>query len=221
MKNKIVIVGTGAVAAEITSIIEDTPYGEIADIEIRGYLEYTYNINKYYDKYKFVKPILGDIDTYLPMEDDFFVLGVANISFRKKLIRILEAKKVQFINIVHHTAIVARTAYLGKGNLINPNCMIGANVVLGDFNLLTSGSIISHDCVVGNNNVFSTGLLCGHVTLGNDNNFGIRGTVIPHIVIGDRNVIQAGMIVDKNVPDDATVFHRFKEKIIGIPKKDE
>lgn len=221
MKNKIIIVGTGAVAAEITSIIEDSKYGENASAEIKGYLEYSYNIDNYYRKYKFVKPILGDIDTYLPMEGDLFVIGVADISFRRKLIGILESKNAQFMNIIHHTAIIARTAHLGKGNIINPNCMIGPNAVLGDFNLLTSGSIISHDCVVGNNNVLSTGLLCGHVALGSDNYFGIRGTVIPHVVIGNNNVIQAGMIVDKDVPNEATVFYRFKEKVIAIPKKDE
>lgn len=218
MKIKIIIVGTGAVAAEITSMIEDSQYGEIANIEIKGYLEYPYNVEKYYKKYKLIKPILGEVDNYLPIVEDYFVIGVADISFRKKLIDILESKNAKFINIIHNTAIIARTAHLGKGNLINPYCMIGPNVVVGDFNLLTSGSIISHDCTVGNNNVFSTGLLCGHVIVGNDNNFGIRGTVIPHTSIGDRNIVQAGMIVDKSVNDDSTVFHRFKEKILAIPK---
>ncbi|MEG2341374.1 MAG: hypothetical protein RSB69_11570 [Odoribacter sp.] len=218
MKNKIIIVGTGAVAAEITSMIEDSPYGEIANIEIKGYLEYSYNVEKYYKKYKFINSVLGDVDNYLPIEEDYFVIGVADISFRKKLIDILESKNAKFINIIHHTAIIARTAHLGKGNLINPNCMVGPNAVLGNFNLLTSGSMISHDCIVGNNNVFSTGLLCGHVIIGNDNNFGVRGTVIPHISIGDRNIVQAGMIVDKDVLNDTTVFHRFKEKVLAIPK---
>lgn len=221
MKKQIIIVGTGAVAAEITSYIEDTTFGKIADIEIKGYLEYLQNIDIYYTKYSFTKPVIGDLDTYQPCENDYFVLGVANINFRRKIIEILEGRGAQFISLINHTAIVARTAKIGRGNVINPMCMIGPNVVLGDFNLLTSGSIISHDCKVGNNNAFSTALLCGHVTIGDDNNFGIRATVIPHISIGDRNLIQAGMIVDKDVVDDSTVFHRFKEKVIAIPKSEQ
>lgn len=78
--------------------------------------------------------------------------------------------------------------------------------------------MISHDCKVGNNNILSTALLCGHVTVGDNNRFGIRSTVIPHIHIGNKTLIQAGMVVDKNVPDEATIFHRFKEKIIAIPQ---
>ncbi len=220
MKKQIVIVGTGAVAAEITSNIEDTPFGEIAGIEIKGYLEYSQNIDAYYKKYGFTKPVIGDLDTYQPAADDYFVLGVANIGFRRKVIATLESRHAQFITLINHTAMVARTAKIGRGNVINPMCMIGPNVELGDFNILTSGSILSHDCKVGDNNAFSTALLCGHVTVGNDNTFGIRGTVVPHVTIGNRNMIQAGMIVDKDVADDSTVFHRFKEKVIAIPKSE-
>lgn len=220
MKKQIIIVGTGAVAAEITSSIEDTPFGEIAGVEIKGYLEYSQNIDIYYKRYGFIKPVIGDLDTYQPTEGDYFVLGVANVDFRRRIIAMLESRNAQFITLINHTAMVARTAKIGRGNVINPMCMIGPNVELGDFNILTSGSIISHDSKVGDNNAFSTALLCGHVVVGNDNNFGIRGTVIPHVTIGSRNTIQAGMIVDKDVADDSTIFHRFKEKVIAIPKYD-
>lgn len=71
---------------------------------------------------------------------------------------------------------------------------------------------------MGNYNFFSTVGLCGHVEVGDENMFYIKSTVIPHVTIGNRNTIQAGMIVDKNVADDTTVFHRFKEKVISIPK---
>ena len=94
--------------------------------------------------------------------------------------------------------------------------MLGPNVDIGNFNLLTSQSIISHDSIVGNYNFFSTCLLCGHTSVGNDNYCGIRSTMIPSIKIGDRNVIQAGMIIDKNVGNDTTVFYRYKEKVMVI-----
>lgn len=212
MKN-IIIAGTGAVAAEITSYIEDTSFGKECGLQIKGYLEYPDNIELYYNKYKFQKPVLGDLDSYQPEEDDYFVIGVANIQFRRVVIEKLQLKSANFITLVHPSAIVARTATIGLGNVINPTCIIGPNVVIGEFNLLTSGTMLSHDCKVGDNNVFSTAVLCGHGIVGNDNEFGIRSSVIPHIEIGDKNLIQAGMIVDKNVEDDTVVFHRFKEKV--------
>lgn len=210
---KIILVGTGAVAAEITSYMEDTPFGRENGLEIKGYLEYPHNIIPYYEKYKLEKPVVGDIDTYQPEEDDYFVIGVANIQFRSFIIEKLKEKSAKLYTLIHPTAIVARTATIGAGNVVNPGCIIGPNAVLGECNLLTSGTVISHDCRVGNNNVFSTAVICGHVYIGNENDFGIRGTVVPKTEIGDRNVIQAGMIVDKSIGNDTVVFHRFKEKV--------
>lgn len=220
MRIKLIIVGSGAVAAEITSMIEDTDYGDVSGIEIKGYLEYDYNLEPYYSRYNYEKPVLGNLESYAPSTEDYFVIGVANVAFRKTVIDKLGRKGAQFVNLIHNTAIIARTANIGVGNIINPYCVIGPNARIGDFNLLTTGTIISHDCQVGSNNIFSTGLLCGHVSIKDDNYFGIRGTVIPHISIGNRNTIQAGMILDKNISDDTTVFHRFKEKIFAIPRED-
>ena len=97
--------------------------------------------------------------------------------------------------------------------------MIGPNVKLGNYNLITSQSAISHDSRIGDYNFFATSLLCGYNVVGDDNYFGIRGTTLPDISIGNRNVIQAGMIVDKNVENDSTIFYRYKEKLIAIPDK--
>ncbi|MEG1556451.1 MAG: hypothetical protein RR356_06980, partial [Bacteroidales bacterium] len=105
--------------------------------------------------------------------------------------------------------------------IINPFSIVGPKAKIGNYNLLTSYSAISHDCRVGDNNVFSSTILCGHVTVGHDNSFGIKASVIPHVKIGNHTIIQAGMTVDKEVPDHATVFHRFKEKVLAIPKTEE
>lgn len=219
MKN-LVIIGTGAVAAELTCFIEDKSFLSEEGIIIKGYIDYYENIEKYWKRYDLNKPVLGDIDNYSIVEADCFVIGISDVRFRKKMIDIMKLRGGKFINIIHPTAIVARTAIMGEGNIINPYCIIGPKVKIGDFNLLTSQSIVSHDSVLGNNNILATALLCGHDRVGDDNNFGIHSTVIPHITIGNSNTIQAGMIVDKNVSDNTVVFHRFKEKVIAIPKSD-
>jgi NDP-sugar pyrophosphorylase family protein len=217
MRN-VIIIGTGAVAAELTSFIEDTDLGKKENLTIKGYLEFAHNIEKYWKVYQLEKPVIGDVDSYTIETNDCFLVGIADVNFRWRMIEIIKSKGGNFINLIHPTAIVSKTAKLGEGNIINPYCMIGPNVQIGNFNLLTSQSVISHDCTVGNNNAFSTALLCGHVVIGNNNNFGIRSTVIPHISMGDNNTIQAGMIVDKSVTNDSVVFHRFKEKVIAITK---
>ena len=216
----VIIIGSGAVAAELTSYIEDQNKNldKKAHLNLLGYLDTEENIEKYWSKYKLKKPVLADIDSYIIKEEDHFIVGISDLAFRLKMIRKLEEKKATIIGFIHHSAIVAGSAIIGIGNIIYPHCIIGPNCIIGNNNVITSYSFISHDCIVGNRNFFSTAGLGGRVKVGDNNFFGIRATVIPNIIIGSNNVIQAGMVIDKNIENDATVFYRFKEKVIAIPK---
>lgn len=219
MKN-LIIIGTGAVAAEITANMELADYKiENDTVKLKGYLEFDYNIEKYYKAYNFSAPVLGDVNSYTPVENDFFVVGIANAEFRNKMINIMDEKGADFVNLIHPTCIVAKNAKLGRGNILSSYCVIGPKVIMGDFNLLTSYTAISHDCIVGNNNSFSSSIICGHTKIGDNNQFYIRTTVIPWIEIGDECVLQAGMTIDKNVPSGSTVFYRYKEKVLAVPKE--
>lgn len=217
---KIVIIGTGAVAAELTSYIEDNnKYTDSeSQIKLLGYIDYEYNVEIYWKKYQLEKPVLGDIDDFNFENEIEVLIGVSDIKFRNEIISKLEAKGVNFHQFIHHSVIAPATIELGKGNIIYPFCIIGPNTKIGDFNMITSYSFISHDCVIGNGNFFSTAGIAGRVSIGDDNFFGIRSTVIPHVSIGNMNLIQAGMMVDKLIKDEATVFYRYKESIIAIPK---
>jgi hypothetical protein len=42
--------------------------------------------------------------------------------------------------------------------------------------------------------------------------------VIPDVNIGNGNMIQAGMMVDKSIKDETTIFYRYKESVIAVPK---
>lgn len=214
MKN-LIIIGTGAVAAELTIYLDD-----IKDVNLKGYLEYDYNLEKYYNSYHYVKPVLGDLDNYIPQENDYFLIGVSNNEFRKKILSIMLDKGAKFYTLVHPTAVVSHDAIIGEGSTIAPFCVVGPNTNVGKYNLLTSYTAISHDCVLGENNTFSSVIVCGRVKIGNNNTFYIRSTVQPDLRIGNNNTIAAGMIVDTNIQDDSTVFYRFKERFIAMPKYD-
>lgn len=218
MKN-IIIFGTGAVAAEITSQLEDSVWGENAGIRIKGYVASDEAGLQHWKEYKYKSPYLGSFFNYEIKDEDYFVLALGNYKVKRQIVDEIRRKGGKFLTLIHPTAIVAATALIGEGNILDPFTIVGPNVKLGNFNLLTSQSIISHDCVVGDYNFFATSLLCGYNRVGDDNYFGIRGTTLPEISIGNRNVIQAGMIVDKNLEDDTTIFYRYKEKLLAIPDK--
>lgn len=213
MKN-LIIIGTGAVAAEWTQYVKD-----IDGVQLKGYLEYDYNVKKYYNQYHFKNPILGDIDSYTPKKNDIFLLGVSHVGFRNLVIDTMKAKGAIFATLIHPSAVIADDAIIGEGCAIGPFSEVGPQAVLGDFTQMTSYCAISHDCKLGRNNLFSSAIVCGHTKIGNDNTFYIKSTVLPNLTIGNRNIIQAGMLVDQNIGDDTTVFYRFKERIMSVAKE--
>src|SRR5579862_3970607 len=150
MRN-LIIVGSGAVAAELTSYIEDSNTHTSVDnqLKILGYLEFEENISKYWARYKFQQPVLGDIHHYNIQNDDHFIIAIANVEFRIKLLRELNQRNARIIGFTHHSVIIANSAKIGIGNIIYPHCIVGPNATIGNGNLLTSYSFISHDCKVG------------------------------------------------------------------------
>jgi sugar O-acyltransferase (sialic acid O-acetyltransferase NeuD family) len=207
----IVVIGSGGLAADVTCGFDGISTGKYNDITIKGYIDYEENIQKYWSRYHFEKPVLADIDNYKIEGDEYFVVGVADIKFRKRMIEKVLEKGGRFINLIHPTAIIDRHSIIGTGNIVSPYCIIGPNVHLGDFNVMTSQTIVGHDCVVGNNNFLATTSLCGHVTIGDDNYFGIRATVLPYVSAGCRNIVQAGFLLDKDISDGNVVFQRLKK----------
>lgn len=214
----IIFIGSGAVASEVISYLEDIQNQNPSNaFEIYGFLndnEDDFKIKS--EKYGFEGRFLGPIAKHEFSEQYSYIFGFANPSGKESIAEKLDLGKLDFPTIIHPSVVISKSAKLGKGNIIYPNSVIGPNCKIGDFNLVTSYSFISHDCEIGDYNFLSTAGLAGNVKIGNKNFFGIRSTVIPSITIGSENTIQAGMVIDKNVSDNETVFYRFKEKVTII-----
>ena len=219
MRN-VIILGTGGCAAEISFFIEDyNSNGHKGEkINILGYIDYVDHIKDNYDKHDFEAPVLCDIDSYEPKEGEEVLIAVMDIGFRQKMIKALLDKNAKIGSFIHHSVIMPENMNIGEGNVVFPFCILEKDAIIGDYNLLISYSFISHGCVVGDNNFLSATGISGSVKVGNNNYFGLRSLTIPGVEVGNNNVIQAGMIVDRNVKDDTTVFYRFKEKVMAIPK---
>lgn len=214
---RVIILGAGGAGAELTFYIENnnSKVEEVNQINILGYID---DSNDNWHKYKYKAPLLSDIDSYTPKADEEILIAIMDINIRKKMIEMLLEKNAKIGNFIHHTSIIPKNVNLGIGNIIFPFCIIEQNAIVGNYNFLTAYSFISHDCTVGNNNFFSTAGIAGNVSVGNNNYFGSRSNVIPGVIIGNNNIIQAGMVLDKHVKNDTTVFYRYKEQVLAIPK---
>jgi sugar O-acyltransferase (sialic acid O-acetyltransferase NeuD family) len=215
---KIVIVGAGALAAEVARFILDSNIKKNSnDYTIVGFLD---DNKESYDKYSLHSPFLGPIFSYKPKDDEKLILAIADIPTRRKVISYFTMVGGVFTNFIHPWSIIFDTARMGTGNVIMPYTLIGPNADLGDYNLVNSRVVLGHDTQIGTNNTFfpSTGI-SGSTTIGDNNLFGVNSATLPGISIGSNNKISAGMVIERKLKSDMIVFHRFKERVIAYPQQ--
>src|SRR6056297_1642619 len=216
MKN-IIIVGSGGHGAELDDYIRygnESGKGEV--LEVLGYLD---DNPENYHRYQFSAPLLGSIEEHDVRSDCSYIIGIANLKYRRKIVDSFLEKGAEFINYIHPESFVSESATIGTGAIISYHCNIGPNAKVGDFTLVNARASISHDSQVGKYNFIGPNVcLSGFTKVGDENLFGINSATIPKIEIGSRNKIAAGMTLDKNVEDDSTVFYRMKERVMAIPK---
>ncbi len=216
MKN-VIIIGSGGHGAEIDEYIT---YSQLktgkSEIKVVGFLD---DNPAAYAAYKLSAPLLGGVRDHIIRKDVAYVMGIANLLYRKKFVEQYLAAGAEFLSFIHCDAYVSPSAEMGMGLIIAPYANVGPNVKIGDFTLLNARCSMGHDTKVGRFNFISPNVcFSGMTVVGDDNLFGINSATIPGIKIGNRNKIAAGMVLDKNVEDDTVVFHRFKEKVMAIPK---
>lgn len=216
MKN-IIIVGSGGHGAELDEYIRyGNKSGKGKSYNIHGYLD---DNPDNYHRYKFSAPLLGTIQDHEVREDYQYLIGIANLKYRRIIVEEFLEKGASFISYIHPESFISESAEIGIGTVISYHCNIGPNAKVGGFSLVNARASISHDSKIGRYNFIGPNVcLSGFTIVGDENLFGINSATIPNIEIGSRNKIAAGMTLDKDVGDDSTVFYKMKERVIAVPK---
>lgn len=210
---KIIIVGSGGHASEVVDYINYSNSLKFS-FEIIGLIDD--NVTNYY-AYEYPFQYLGTISDHTIQKDVFYIMGIANIKYRRPIIERMESNGAEFLTYIHPSALVSPSARIGKGCVIAHNVSVGPKVVIGNHNLINSRSTIGHDTQMGDFNFISPQVVTGGFSrIGDDNFLGTNAAVLPQVVMGHSNTVSAGMIVDKTISNHETVFHRFKEKVMVI-----
>ena len=211
---KVIIIGASGHSAEITDYITHYNNSVAPELcfDVVGYID---DNKENYDSYSFVSPYLGTIQDHEVSEEAEYIMGIANIQFRRTIVENFLQKGAKFATLIHPSAIVSPSAVVGEGCVVAHNASIGPKAIIGNFNMLNSRCTIGHDSTVGNFNFIGPQVvLSGFTKVGNNNMFGVNSATIPSIEIGDNNTIAAGMIITKTVKDNETHLYRFKEKVV-------
>jgi sugar O-acyltransferase (sialic acid O-acetyltransferase NeuD family) len=217
MKN-VIIIGAGGHAAELNDYINHDNKNRNGSngLNIIGFID---DDEESYKRYAFTAPFLGGIAEHKIKEDAYYLMGIAKLEYRKRIISELAVKGAKFTAFIHPDAFISPSAQIGEGSVIAPNVNLGPNTKIGSFTMLNSRSSIGHDTWIGDFNFLSPNVcLSGFTVIGNENLFGINSATIPGIEVGNGNKIMAGMVLDKNVGNNEVVFYRFKEKVIAVTK---
>ncbi len=209
---QLIIVGAGGHAAELRDYIRQLNAVGKDRLEVVGFLD---DDQSAYAAYDYEEPFLGTIKDHVVKKGLHYLMGIANVKYRRPLIERLEAEGADFTGLIHPTALISPSSVIGKGVIISHNASVGPKVSIGNHNIINSRCTIGHDTTIGNYNFISPQVaLSGHTTVGNENMIGVNSCTIPGIVIGDNNMIAAGTVMYKNVGDGQTLINRFNERII-------
>ena len=212
----IIIIGSGGHGAELDEYIRFNNKNGRPEFRVIGFLDDNPDA---YAAYQLSAPLLGGVRDHNIKSDCAYLMGIANLKYRKFFVEKFLAEGAEFVCLLHQTAYISESAKIGQGVVIGPMANIGPNAVIGDFTMINSRCSLGHDTTVGRYNFISPNVcFSGFSTIGDENLFGINSATIPQIKIGNRNKIMAGMVLDKNVRNDTTVFFRHKERVIAIPK---
>lgn len=210
---KLIIIGSGGHGAEIEDYIRYNNLYSDNKIEIAGFLD---DNPDNYSNYAFSAPLLGGVKDHTVTSGFYYLIGIANLEFRKFFVEKYLSMGAEFIDLIHKTAYISPSAKIGTGVVIGPHVNLGPNTIVGDFSMINSRCSLGHDTVIGKYNFISPNVcFSGFSSVGDDNLFGINSATIPGIKVGNNNKIAAGMVLHNDVGNDEVVFYRYKERIIA------
>jgi len=208
MKTNILVVGAGGHCRVILSILDlyekyniigiaDREEKKIGEKILSSEIKYTWNdFTKIFEK--------GTSDV---------VIAIGDNSERKEIFNMLKAIGYRINTLIHPSALIEKTSYIGEGTTICMGAKISAKSKIGDNSIINSGAIIDHETIIGNNCHIGPGVnISGRVKI-NDNSFiGLGATIIDKIEIGKNVIVGAGSVVINNLKNNS--------KVVGIPAKE-
>ncbi|MCI6988926.1 MAG: acetyltransferase [Campylobacter sp.] len=118
----------------------------------------------------------------------------------------------EVVSLIHPSAIVSKSAVVGKGVVIMPNAVINANVLIKDGAIINTSAVVEHDCVIGEFAHLSPNVaIAGGVKVGEFSHLGIASSVIQKISIGANSTIGAGACVIDDISPDCVA--------VGVPAR--
>lgn len=207
LKKDIVIVGAGHEGRIVADILKD-----VDQINVLGFLDDNLNLwGKVINGISVLGPIKCLFEKEM-MANVTVVVAIGTNPIRISIVEDLTKHQITLYNAIHPSAVIMKSAKLGRGNIIHPNVVINSGVKLGDNVIVNTGAIVEHDCII-QDGVFisSNAQIGGRVVIEQGAFIASSVTIIAHTVIGSGSIIGAGSLACKDVPSGVLTY--------GVPSK--
>ena len=139
-----------------------------------------------------------------------FIIGIGDNHVRKTIVEHIGLSDVNYLTLIHPTAVISPSAKIGEGSVIMAKSVINADAQIGKHSIINTGAIVEHDNRIGSYvHICPSATLTGGVEVEDGAQIGAAAVVIPNIRIGRWAVVGAGAAVIQNIPDHLTA--------IGVP----
>lgn len=207
-----VIVGAGGLGREFAANLEHVLAG--TGRRILGFVDSNRDALRQFDGQ--YPPVLGSPSEYVPTQGTVLLMAISDPSEKLKVAAQLEKRGGVFGSFIHPTAIVVRTATVGRGCVLARGTGISANAAVGNFVLLNGYAGVAHDASVGDGSTISSYVdICGRANLGNEVFVGSHAAILPGVRVGARARVGAGSVVTRNVPSGVTVYAMPAKRLIS------
>ena len=210
MENPVIILGANSIGAVALDIFKRN------NVIVYGFLD---DNKALHDTQIYDIPVLGATDdetftTLLGKKCEAFV-AMDEQKVRKNLVEMLnEDRKVQPVNALHDSSIIADTAAIGHGNLFAAGSIINPNATVGNHNILHSRVVIDSNATIGDYVQIGAGSTIGAGAVIEDNAFiGTGVTIVGGVKIGKGARVGAGSVVIEAVKARETVFGNPAKKV--------
>ncbi|MFW9332934.1 acetyltransferase [Paenibacillus polymyxa] len=161
-------------------------------------------------------PLLGgcnQIDQLASLHPEArFLVAIGDNTTRLKMVSQFKAAGVKFGTVIHPSAVVSPSSFIGEGSVIMPNSVINADAYVGEHVIVNTAATVDHDCRIEDFAHISPGVhMAGGVQIERGAHIGIGANLIPGIRVGCNTLVGAGSCVIRHLPDNVTA--------VGCPAK--
>lgn len=204
-RKKIIIIGVGGHAKVVLDIIKN-----MNEYTVDGFLD-DHCTDCEFCGYRVIGRI-EDLD-----HDIDYIIGIGDVYTRQTIVT--KYPNINFITVIHPTAIVSDTAIIDNGVVICAGAIIQTYAHIKPHCLINTNCNIDHESCIGEfTNISPSVTICGRVNIGSLCMIGANSTIIQNVKIGDCCVIGAGTIIVRNVPSSTRMMNKIEWKIDDLKK---